>query len=70
LTARELELLEYLPTRLTSREIAARWYVSVNTIKTHMAHLYRKLGVADRSSAISRAHELGWLSESNIARTG
>jgi LuxR family maltose regulon positive regulatory protein len=70
LTARELELLEYLPTRLTSPEIAALWYVSVNTIKTHMAHLYRKLGVADRSSAISRAHELGLLPESNIVRTG
>lgn len=70
LTARELELLTYLPTRLTNREIAANWYVSVNTIKTHLAHLYRKLGVPDRNSAVSRAHELGLLPEGNIPRTG
>jgi LuxR family maltose regulon positive regulatory protein len=70
LTARELELLSYLPTRLTSPEIAARWFVSVNTIKTHLAHLYRKLGVADRNSAIARAHELGLLTEGNIPPTG
>jgi ATP/maltotriose-dependent transcriptional regulator MalT len=69
LTARELELLAFLPTRLTSPEIAANWYVSVNTIKTHLAHLYRKLEVADRNAAISRAHELGLLPEGNTART-
>jgi LuxR family maltose regulon positive regulatory protein len=70
LTARELELLSFLPTRLTSPEIAARWFVSVNTIKTHLAHLYRKLGVADRNSAIARAHELGLLTEGKIPPTG
>ena len=67
LTARELELLAYLPTRLTSSEIAQRWYVSVNTIKTHQAHLYRKLGVTDRDSAVDRAQELGLLKGDPIA---
>jgi LuxR family maltose regulon positive regulatory protein len=35
--------------------------VTVNTLKTHMAHIYRKLAVTDRSAAIARARELGLL---------
>ncbi|GAA1938097.1 hypothetical protein GCM10009775_32730 [Microbacterium aoyamense] len=61
LTAREVELLDLLPTRLTNVEIADRWYVSVNTIKSHLAHMYRKMGVADRNAAIVRARQLGLL---------
>jgi LuxR family maltose regulon positive regulatory protein len=61
LTDRELEILSYLPRRLTNIELADQLYVSVNTIKTHMAHLYRKLGVANRNRAISRAREIGIL---------
>jgi LuxR family maltose regulon positive regulatory protein len=61
LTGRELEVLSYLPSRLTNTELADHFYVSVNTIKTHMAHIYRKLGVANRNRAISRAREMGIL---------
>jgi LuxR family maltose regulon positive regulatory protein len=61
LTDRELEILSYLPSRLTNTELADQFYVSVNTIKTHMAHIYRKLGVANRNRAISRAREIGIL---------
>lgn len=61
LTTSELEVLEYLPTRLTGAEIAARRYTSVNTVKTHLAHIYRKLDVTDRDSAITRGIELGLL---------
>lgn len=61
LTARELELLGYLPSRLTNADLAARCFVSVNTIKTHMAHIYRKLGATGRDAAIIRARELGLL---------
>lgn len=61
LTDRERELLAYLPTRLTNAELAAQFYVSVNTIKTHMAHIYRKLDAANRSAAVARATELGLL---------
>ena len=68
LTARELELLEYLPTRLTNIEIAQRFYVSVNTIKTHMAHMYRKLGVSSRTEAIVAAREMGMLPEATASR--
>lgn len=61
LTDRELEVLSYLPSRLTNAELAERCFVSVNTIKTHMAHIYQKLAVPNRSEAIARARELGLL---------
>ena len=61
LTDRELEILSYLPSRLTNAELAERCYVSVNTIKTHMAHIYRKLDAANRNEAIVRARQLGLL---------
>lgn len=61
LTDREKELLSYLPTRLTNAELAAQFFVSVNTIKTHMAHIYRKLDVANRSAAVAKATDLGLL---------
>ena len=61
LTDRELEILSYLPSRLTNSEMARRCYVSVNTIKTHMSHIYRKLNVANRNAAIDRAQEIGLL---------
>ncbi len=61
LTDRELEILSYLPSRLTNVELAGKCYVSVNTIKTHMAHIYRKLDVANRNEAIIRARQFGLL---------
>ncbi|BDV29629.1 LuxR C-terminal-related transcriptional regulator [Microbacterium terricola] len=70
LTARELELLAFLPSRLTNAELAARCFVSVNTVKTHMAHIYRKLDAAGRDAAIARARELGLLKEADIAHAG
>ncbi len=70
LTARELELLAYLPSRLTNSELAARCFVSVNTVKTHMAHIYRKLDASGRDAAIARARELGLLESADIARVG
>jgi LuxR family maltose regulon positive regulatory protein len=61
LTDREMEILSLLPSRSTNTELAERCYVSVNTIKTHMAHIYRKLDVANRNGAILRAREMGLL---------
>jgi LuxR family transcriptional regulator, maltose regulon positive regulatory protein len=61
LTERELEVLSHLPSRSTNAEVAERCYVSVNTVKTHMAHIYRKLDVANRNEAIVRAREIGLL---------
>jgi LuxR family maltose regulon positive regulatory protein len=61
LTPKELEVLRLLPTRLSRREIAARLYVSLNTVKTHQRAVYRKLRVEHRGAAVSRAQELGLL---------
>ena len=61
LTPKELEVLRLLATRLSRREIGARLYVSLNTVKSHQRAVYRKLGVAHRSAAVSRARELGLL---------
>lgn len=61
LTERELAVLEFLPTRLTNQEIAAALYVSVNTVKTHVRSIYRKLDAADRNAAVRNAREFGLL---------
>ena len=55
LSDREILVLRYLPSRLSNPEIARNLYVSVNTLKTHLKHIYRKLGVANRSEAIEVA---------------
>jgi LuxR family transcriptional regulator, maltose regulon positive regulatory protein len=60
----ELRVLRYLPTSLQGPEIAAELFVSVNTIRTHMRHLYAKLGVHRRMDAVERARELGLLTTS------
>ncbi len=51
LTSREWEILVELTTRSTLHEIAARLYISPNTLKTHLKSLYRKIGVASRREA-------------------
>ena len=58
LTDRESVLLALLPTRLSNAEIAGRLGVSVNTVKTHVKHVYRKLGVARRSEAVAAAERM------------
>jgi LuxR family maltose regulon positive regulatory protein len=59
LSDREAEVVRYLPTPLTNAEIAAQLYISLNTLKSHLASIYKKLGVTDRRGAIARAEELG-----------
>lgn len=59
-SSRELEILRYLATRRSNREIAAELFISLNTMKTHARSLYRRLGVSSRSQAVAtgRAHGL------------
>lgn len=61
LTRREWEVLRALPTLMTADELAAAQRVSVNTIRTHMRALYRKLEVRTRRDAVRRGQELGLL---------
>ena len=58
LSDRELEVLRLLATDLTGPEIAARLFVSVNTLRTHTKHIFTKLDVNTRRAAVSRAGEL------------
>jgi LuxR family transcriptional regulator, maltose regulon positive regulatory protein len=62
LSDRELAVLRFLPTMMSNAEIASEMFVSVNTVKTHLRHVYRKLDVADRRDCIRRARELRLLS--------
>jgi LuxR family transcriptional regulator, maltose regulon positive regulatory protein len=61
LTDAESRVLRYLPTHLTAADIANELCVSANTVKTHMRHLYAKLGVHDRKEAVERARALDLL---------
>ena len=55
LSPRERAVLRYLPTMMSNQEIAAELFVSVNTVKTHLKAIYRKLDVQDRREAVRRA---------------
>ena len=58
LSPRERAVLRYLPTMMSNQEIASELFVSVNTVKTHLKAIYRKLDVADRREAVRRARAL------------
>jgi LuxR family maltose regulon positive regulatory protein len=57
----ELRVVRYLPSNLTAWEIASELVVSANTVRTHMRHIYAKLGAHSRREAVARARELGLL---------
>lgn len=59
LTPREFEVLEFLAAGLSNARMAERLVVSEATVKTHLSHLYTKLGVDSRSAAVARARDLG-----------
>jgi LuxR family maltose regulon positive regulatory protein len=61
LSEREEAVLRYLPTMMSNQEIAAELYVSVNTVKTHLKSIYRKLDADDRRGAVRRARDLSLL---------
>jgi LuxR family maltose regulon positive regulatory protein len=58
LTDREREVLHHLPTLMSNGEIAEGMHLSVNTVKTHLKAVYRKLGVEGRRQAVLRGREL------------
>ncbi len=69
LTQSETRVLRYLPTHLYAPEIADELCVSVNTVKTHLRHLYQKLGARTRGEAVERARAFGLLAPSPMRLT-
>jgi LuxR family transcriptional regulator, maltose regulon positive regulatory protein len=58
LSGREGEVLRFLPTMMSNADIASELFVSVNTVKTHVKSIYRKLDVTRRQDAVRRARQL------------
>jgi LuxR family maltose regulon positive regulatory protein len=68
LSAAELRVARYLPSNLQATEIAAELFVSSNTVRTHLRHIYAKLDAHSRSEAVARARELGLLAPASRVR--
>ncbi|MET8573050.1 response regulator transcription factor [Streptomyces sp. NPDC004783] len=60
-SAREREVLALVAKGTTNREIARELFISEATVKTHLTHLYAKLGVSDRAAAVAKGYERGIL---------
>ena len=65
LTRREVAVLWLLPTQLSTREISHELHVSVNTVRSQVRAVYRKLDTTSRSAAVARARQLGLLPTSH-----
>lgn len=65
LSDRELEILRLIADGSTNREAAARLFVSEATVKTHVLHIYAKLGVNDRAAAVAAGFRRGLLDVSD-----
>jgi DNA-binding NarL/FixJ family response regulator len=61
ISARELEVLELVARGASNRDAAARLFISEATVKTHLMHIYSKLGVNDRAAAVAEAFDRGLL---------
>jgi LuxR family maltose regulon positive regulatory protein len=65
LTEGEIRVLRYLPTHLSQAEIARELSLSVNTVNTHIRHIYAKLDAHRRGEAVERARAFGLLAPSS-----
>ena len=68
LSGAELRVIRYLPSNLKAPEIAAELFVSTNTVRTHLRHIYAKLDAHGRAEAVARARQLGLLAPSHRPR--
>jgi DNA-binding NarL/FixJ family response regulator len=65
---RELEVLQLIAVGATNRDVAERLFISEATVKTHLLHIYAKLGVNDRAAAVGAAFEQGLLTPGDGTR--
>jgi LuxR family transcriptional regulator, maltose regulon positive regulatory protein len=68
LSEAEIRVVRYLPSNLKAPEIAAELFVSPNTVRTHMRHIYSKLDAHNREEAVDRVRELGLISSGSRLR--
>jgi LuxR family maltose regulon positive regulatory protein len=68
LSEAELRVVRYLPSNLRAPEIAAELFVSPNTVRTHLRHIYAKLDAHSRKEAVDRARGLGLISPGSRVR--
>ena len=61
-SVREMEVLQLIARGASNREAAAKLFISEATVKTHLLHVYAKLGDNDRAAAVAAAYEQGLLS--------
>jgi ATP/maltotriose-dependent transcriptional regulator MalT len=66
LTPRELEVLAHVARGKSNREISKELHLSLSTVKTHLEHIFSKLGVNDRAQAVLKAAELDLLPEPSL----
>lgn len=69
LSQRELEVLRLVAAGATNREAAAGLFISEATVKTHLLHLYAKLGVGDRAAAVAEGYNRGLLTAPERSRS-
>lgn len=69
-TERELEVLQLVASGSTNREMAERLFINETTVKTHLLHIYARLGVNDRTAAVGAAFERGLLTPGETTRSG
>ncbi|MHB1506237.1 MAG: response regulator transcription factor [Sulfobacillus sp.] len=62
-SGREMEILQLVASGRSNKEIAAGLYLTENTVKTHLANLFAKLGVHDRAEAVTEGHRRGFLGD-------
>ena len=59
LSIREIEIIKYIANHLSNQEIADKFFISLNTVKTHLKNIFLKLEVDSRSKAVSKVKDIG-----------
>jgi LuxR family transcriptional regulator, maltose regulon positive regulatory protein len=60
LSEREVEVMRLIADGLTNQEIAEELFISLNTVKSHVKNIYKRMGVSKRTQAVTRWRDLGW----------